>query len=78
MYWLQERQSPYNAVFWSGENRIWSGKSQRILLLTEGGHPVMNKQDVLFLPYDLQSRKCCCCLGNPGKCLGVRSFIRDD
>ena len=27
-------------VFWSGKNRIWSGKSQGILLLTEGGHPV--------------------------------------
>ena len=26
--------------YWSGKNRIWSGKSQGILLLTEGGHPV--------------------------------------
>ena len=37
----------------------------------------MNKQDVLFLPYDLQwrSRKRFCCLGNPGKYLGVQSFL---
>ena len=29
-----------NSVIWSGKNRIWSGKSHEILLLTEGGHSV--------------------------------------
>ena len=29
-----------------------------------------SKQDVLVPPYDLQSRKSCCCLGYPGKNLG--------
>ena len=28
-----------NSEFWSGKNRIWSGKSQGILLVTEDGHP---------------------------------------
>ena len=28
--------------------------------------------------YDLQSRRSCCCLGNPGKNLGFWSFISDD
>ena len=57
--------------FGQGKNRIWSGKGQGIFLLTEGGHRVMNKQDVLFLPYDLQSRKRYSCLGIPGKYFGV-------
>ena len=29
-----------------------------------------SKRDVLVPPYDLQSRKSCCCLGYPGKNLG--------
>ena len=28
--------------------------------------------------YNLQSRKSCCCLGYPGKNLGLWSFVRDD
>ena len=29
-----------------------------------------SKRDILVPPYDLQSRKSCCCLGYPGKNLG--------
>ena len=31
-----------NTVFWSGKNRIQSGTSHGILLLTGGGHPEQN------------------------------------
>ena len=37
-----------------------------------------SKRDVLVPPYDLRSRKSCCCLGYPGKNLGFWSFVRDD
>ena len=37
-----------------------------------------SKRDVLVPPYDLQSRKSCCCLGCPGKNLGFWSYVRDD
>ena len=37
-----------------------------------------SKRDVLVPPSDLKSRKSCCGLGNPGKDLGFRSYIRDD
>ena len=37
-----------------------------------------SKRDVLVPPYDLQSRKSCCCLGYPGKNLGFWSFLGDD
>ena len=36
-----------------------------------------SKRDVLVPPYNLQSRKSCCCLGNP-KNIGLESFISDD
>ena len=29
-----------------------------------------SKRDIIVPPYDLQSRKSCCCLGYPGKNLG--------
>ena len=37
-----------------------------------------SKRDIVVPPYDLQSRKSCCCLGYPGKNPRVRSFVRDD
>ena len=37
-----------------------------------------SKRDVLVPPYDLQSRKSCCCLGYPGKNLRFWSFVGDD
>ena len=37
-----------------------------------------SKRDVLVPPYDLQSRKSCCCMGCPGKNLSLWSFFSDD
>ena len=35
------------------------------------------KRDIIVPPYDLQSRKSCYCLGNPGKNIRFGSFIKD-
>ena len=41
VYQLQEEKNAVKTqYFWSGKNRIWSGKSQGILSLTESGHPI--------------------------------------
>ena len=37
-----------NFFFWSGKNKIWSGKSQGILLLTDGGHPATFPSSVIL------------------------------
>ena len=46
--------------------------------IKEGQLNLRSKRDVLVPPYDLQSRKGCCCLGYPGKNLGFWSLVRDD